>query len=74
MVDRNLPKQDLPRINDLRLHIRKVCFSYVDCLTNIYEYFVGNRQHIRLWGQISPTRCLISVQQLDAVMLEDRCL
>lgn len=74
MVDRNLPKQDLPKINDLRLHIRKVCFSYVDCLTNICEYFVGNRRQIEVWGQKSPTRYLIGVQQLDAVMLEDRCL
>lgn len=74
MVDRNLPKQDLPRINDLRRHIRKVCFSYVVCITNIYEYFVGNRQQIGIWRQISPTSCLIGVQQLDAVMLEDHCL
>ena len=74
MVDRNLPKQDLPKINDLRLHIRKVQFSYVVCVTNIYEYFVGNRRQIGVWGQISPTRYLIGVQQLDAVMFEDRCL
>lgn len=74
MVDRNLPKQDLPRINDLRRHIRKVQFSYVVCLTSIYEYFVGNRRQIRIWGQKSPARYLIGVQQLDAVMLEDRCL
>ena len=74
MVDRNLLKQDLPKINDLRLHIRKVCFSYVVCVTNIYEYFVGNRRQVGLWGQKSPTRYLIGVQQLDAVMLEDRCL
>ena len=74
MVDRNLSKQDLPRINDLRRHIRKVCFSYVDCLTNIYEYFVGNRRQMGIWGQKSPRSYLIGVQLPDAVMLKDRCL
>lgn len=61
MVDRNLPRQDLPKINGLRFHIRKVCFSYVVCVINIYEYFVGNRLQIGVWGHKSPTRYLIGV-------------
>lgn len=76
-VDRNDGQKDLPQINDLKktaLFFGALISLYLVFKTVAPIGFVGFRRQNVKTPQIQLVCGLRSVQQLDAVMLKDRCV